>query len=167
MLSMRLITRESSEYYEDVFGIFRETASYMELIEARLPNQQDVEDFFVGLRPGKDLTEKSTFGFFIESEMVGCAETMRGYPAPDSVWIGLLLITQPHQGKGLGKKALALLIETMSGWGYLQVQLGVVATNLAGYSFWSKNGFRELRRVVNHRFIGAMIIMERSIGLPG
>jgi len=166
MLLMRSITQKSPEDFEDVFRILRETSGYTELIEGRFPNREDVDDFFAGMPPDKDFADKSTFGFFVGPEMVGIAETMRSYPTPDSVWIGLLLITLSRQGTGLGKQALALLTETMSGWGHVTLQIGVVSTNHAGHSFWKHSGFRELRRVVNSRFSGEMIIMERSLAQP-
>ena len=163
MLLMRSISQKSPENCEDVFRILKETAAYTELSEGRLPNREDVDDFFAGMPPDKDFTDKSTFGFFVGPEMVGIAETMRSYPTPDSVWIGLLLITQSRQGTGLGKEALALLTETVSGWGHVKLQIGVVSTNHAGHSFWKRSGFRELRRVVSSRFAGEIIMMERSL----
>ena len=170
MVLMRPIRRDSAENYADVFRILNETPSYTELIEGRLPIREDVDDFFVGVPPDKSLEDKSTFGFFSGFEMVGCAETMRSYPTSASVWIGLLLITQSRQGQGLGKEALALLIEEISNWGYVQLQIGVVSTNHGGYNFWRRNGFKDLRRVVNNRFTGEMIVMElnmaRHSGVP-
>lgn len=88
-----------------------------------------------------------------------------GYSADDSLWIGLLLFSQRHQGQGYGREALALIDAMAREWGCRRLQLAVVATNPRALAFWQRQGFAEIRRVQKPRFIGELIVMERELAL--
>ena len=49
-------------------------------------------------------------------------------------------------------------------WGYRVAQLGVISTNPRAQAFWQREGFDEIRRTVNPRFSGDVIVMQRTIG---
>ena len=163
MLTVRPLTSGSHEDRANVLRLFLETPSYSELVEGRPPSTEDVEDFFHGKPESSDAADKRVFGFYLGPDMIGCADVIRSYPTSDCAWIGLLLFSAKHQGHGYGKVALALLDSMAREWGYLTFQLAAVSTNTRGVAFWQHDGFEEIRRAVNSRFTGELIVMERPV----
>ncbi|ALK33668.1 GNAT family N-acetyltransferase [Burkholderia plantarii] len=163
MLTSLPLTNESASDRASVLRIFTEAPAYTELVEGRPPSTEDVDDFFFGKPVGTDAAHKSVFGFYVEWDMIGCADVIRSYPNGDCVWIGLMLFSEAHQGRGYGKAALGLLIEMAGEWGYRTAQLAVVSTNPRAYSFWQREGFAEIRRESSPRFTGELIVLQRPI----
>jgi RimJ/RimL family protein N-acetyltransferase len=163
MLTVRPLTSESASDCADVLRVFIEAPSYTKLVEGRLPSTEDVDDFFFGKPTATDAADKSVFGFCIGAEMIGCADVIRSYPTDDYIWIGLLLFSEAHQGQGYGQTALGLLIAMAREWGYRKVQLAAVSSNPRALAFWQREGFEEIRRTINRRFLGELIVMERAI----
>jgi len=163
MLTIRPLTRESHDDRANVLRIFLESPAYTELVEGRSPSAEDVEDFFFGKPDAKDAADKSVFGFYVGPEMVGCADVIRAYPTDDCAWIGLLFFSEAHQHRGYGTAALALINAMVREWGYRRMQLAAISTNPRGLAFWQREGFEEIRRTTNQRFIGDVIVMERAV----
>jgi RimJ/RimL family protein N-acetyltransferase len=163
MLTIRPLANESHDDRANVLRIFLESPSYTELVEGRLPSAEDVEDFFYGKPDAKDVADKSVFGFYVGSEMIGCADVIRAYPTDDCAWIGLLFFSEAHQRRGYGTGALALIDAMAHEWGYRRLQLAAISTNPGGLAFWRREGFEEIRRTTNQRFTGEVIVMERTI----
>ncbi|MDN7591452.1 GNAT family N-acetyltransferase [Burkholderia seminalis] len=163
MLTIRPLSSDSDSDYANVSRVFIEAASYTRLVEGRSPSKEDVDDFFYGKPAGKDGENKSVFGLYIGPDMVGCADVIRAYPTDDCVWIGLLLFSDKHRSRGYGKTALALLDALAREWGFRRAQLAVVSTNPRALAFWQREGFEEIRRANNSRFLGELIVMERPI----
>jgi len=163
MLAIRPLTNESHDDRANVLRIFLESSWYIQLVEGRSPSAEDVEDFFYGKPDGKDAADKSVFGFYVGSEMVGCADVIRAYPTDDCAWIGLLFFAEACQRRGHGTSALALINSMAQEWGYRRLQLAAISTNPGGLAFWRHEGFEDIRRTTNHRFTGEVIVMERPI----
>jgi len=164
MLTALPLVSESASDCANVLRVFIEAPSYTALVKGRSPSTEDVDDFFFGKPVGTNTAQKSVFGFFVEREMIGCADVIRSYPTDDCIWIGLMLLTEANQGRGYGKVALKLLIEMAGEWGYRTAQLAVVSTNPRAYAFWQREGFDEIRRVSSPEFTGDLIVMQRPIG---
>ena len=56
--------------------------------------------------PEKEPKDKFLGGYWKEGALVGCTDLIRGYPEPDIACLGLLLLSEAHQGQGLGVSAL-------------------------------------------------------------
>jgi RimJ/RimL family protein N-acetyltransferase len=163
MLTVLPLSNESAGDRASVLRVFVEAASYTALVEGRPPSESDVDDFFFGKPASKAFADKTVFGFYAGQDMIGCADVIRAYPAHDCIWIGLMLFSEGHQGRGYGRAALRLLFEMAATWGYRTAQLAVVATNARAYAFWKREGFAEIRRASNARFTGELIVMQRAI----
>lgn len=163
MLTICPLTSEAPSDRANISRIFREAPSYTELVEGRASSIEDVDDFFYGRPANKDAADKSVFGFYIGPEMIGCADVIRSYPTDDCAFIGLLLFSEAHQNRGYGKAALALINAMAREWGYRRLQLAGIATNPRAVAFWEREGFKEVRRSTNQRFIGEVIVMERPV----
>jgi GNAT superfamily N-acetyltransferase len=163
MLTVRPLTSDLHNDRENVLRVFAESPLYIKLVEGRLPSAEDVDDFFYGKPLNKDAAYKSVFGFYVGTDMVGCADVIRAYPTDDCVWIRLLLFSEKHQGRGYGKTALALLDAVALDWGCSKMRLAANSPNLRALAFWQREGFTELYRTTNPRFIGELVVMERPI----
>ncbi|KOR22064.1 hypothetical protein ABW54_08470 [Burkholderia cenocepacia] len=164
MLTARPLVSDSASDCANVLRVFVEAPSYTNLVKGRSPSAEDVDDFFFGKPVGTNAAQKSVFGFFVEREMIGCADVIRAYPTHDCIWIGLMLLTEANQGRGHGKAALKLVIEMAGEWGHRAAQLAVVSTNPRAYAFWQREGFEETRRASSPEFTGDLIVMQRAIG---
>ncbi|MCA8295489.1 GNAT family N-acetyltransferase [Burkholderia sp. AU30198] len=163
MLTIHTLSGESASDRADVWRVFAEAPSYTQCVEGRLPTEEDVDDFFVGKPAAKAAADKSVFGLWVDQHMIGCADVIRAYPDDDCLWIGLLLLSEAHQRRGYGKAALGLLLDMAREWGYRVAQLAVISTNPRAQAFWQREGFDEIRRTVNPRFTGDVIVMQRPI----
>lgn len=120
---------------------------YSELITGVPPHVQSAEDFaedfMDALPPGKGSEDKFVLGFFLDDQAVGCADLIRYYPDNKTAMLGLLLITESHQGKGFGKEALGLLEGLIKRWsGTERIRAGVLAVNSQVVKFWERQGFK-------------------------
>ncbi|WGY70586.1 GNAT family N-acetyltransferase [Burkholderia cepacia] len=163
MLTIHRLSGELESDRTNVRRVFFESPSYTQLVEGRSPAEEDIDDFFAGKPAGKDAADKSVFGLFAGEQMIGCADVIRAYPNGDCVWIGLLLLSEVSQGHGYGKAALGLLVDMARDWGYCLAQLAVISTNPRALAFWQREGFDEIRRTVNPKFTGDVIVMQRPI----
>jgi ribosomal protein S18 acetylase RimI-like enzyme len=58
--------------------------------------------------------------------------------------LGLLLLDQAHQGRGLGRATYLALENFLRSWaGIHTIRIGVVMTNEAVLPFWKSLGFKE------------------------
>ncbi len=116
---------------------------YAERIQGAPPEPTEARSLYTMLPPGKTDDDKFVYGLMAGSEMVGCADLIRGYPNGETGMLGLLLIEERHQRRGFGAAAYALLEETMRGWSLKRVRIGVVETNGEVLAFWGRLGFTE------------------------
>ncbi|MDE1180008.1 GNAT family N-acetyltransferase [Paraburkholderia sp.] len=166
MLCIRTLSHESDNDRAEIHRIFQEAPTYTQLVEGRPPSEEDVEDFFFGKPSNKEAKDKAIVGFSVGTNMIGCADLIRGSSADDCLWIGLLLFSEKHQGQGYGSEAVVLIEAMAREWAYRRLQLGAVATNPRALAFWQGAGFKEIRRLKNPRFTGELIVMERKLRGP-
>jgi GNAT superfamily N-acetyltransferase len=105
--------------------------------------------------------DKFVIGYYLTNQLIGCAELLKFFPDENTAYIGLLIISEPHQGQGIGTQVLGHIYETAATWGCSQIRLAVISTNTAGYSFWTKAGFQEVDRKPYRNALGPAIIMQR------
>jgi RimJ/RimL family protein N-acetyltransferase len=73
--------------------------------------------------------------------MIGCADLLRGYPNDKTAFLGLLLISEAYQNKGLGVRACAEIEKIVLTWPEISVIRGsVVQSNDVVVSFWERMG---------------------------
>ena len=69
------------------------------------PGPAEAQSLYTMLPEGKGYEDKFVYGTFRNDDLVGCLDVMRGYPAGDIAFLGLLLIAEAHQGQGIGRAA--------------------------------------------------------------
>jgi GNAT superfamily N-acetyltransferase len=95
------------------------------------------------LPPGRTRDGKQVFAVTLDGDVVGVVDLFVGYPDDQTVFIGLLLLMERHQGHGLGGAALAAVERHVRArWPAVgRMRLGVVRENASAHRFWSRQGF--------------------------
>src|SRR5262245_49929285 len=75
---------------------------------------------------GVAFDRKHVFLIQANDEDIGLADVIEGYPSPEIAFIGLLLLRESHQKKGLGIQAYSLLEKFIESKGISRIQLSVV-----------------------------------------
>ena len=116
-------------------------ADFTRLIEGREPGPHDGREILTETPPGFPIADKFVLGVRSADGLIGVADVLRGYPAPQVWWIGLLMLAPDARGAGLGRE----IVETVAAWaaskGAFALQLGVQSQNEAGLRFWRRQGF--------------------------
>ncbi len=141
-LSLRLITGLPTEV-QALQGVLEAAPSYYLAVTGRSAGNADAHDMLTALPPDKTGADKFVWGLYAGEAMIGCADVIRGHPARERAVIGLLLLAQPWQRRGLGR-AFALQIEqAIGGWPEIEcLCLGVAVSNPAAQAFWRNPGYR-------------------------
>jgi GNAT superfamily N-acetyltransferase len=80
--------------------------------------------------------------------MIGAADVIRGWNAPEKAIIGLLLIAQSRQRRGLGRAFSSLIEDAIRAWPEITtLRVGIVASNPGALAFWRHLGYRETGEV--------------------
>jgi ribosomal protein S18 acetylase RimI-like enzyme len=130
------------------------------------PGNAEAQSTFTALPPGKTYADKFVWGLYAGASMIGCADVIRGYPAREAAVIGLLLVAQAWQRRGLGRAFAVLLEDVIGAWPEIErLRLGVAATNTAAAAFWHALGYRETGEVkpAPPGFVAALHVMEKPL----
>jgi GNAT superfamily N-acetyltransferase len=99
--------------------------------------------------------------------MVGCADLIRGYPEPATALLGLLLVSEKHERRGIGSRAYALIEQLIRDWGGRdRVRVGVVRTNQEVMPFWTRLGFEPTGEVKPYRYgsvVSETVVLETQL----
>jgi RimJ/RimL family protein N-acetyltransferase len=140
LVTLRLLGGEPSEMAKLQHVL--ESAPKFAVLVTGVPLGPDAQSQYSILPDGKTREDKFAFGIFLGNEMVGYAEIIRGYPGPTTAMLGLLLIAEPFQRRGIGCAAYVELEDRIRAWSTCdRVRIGVVETNAAVMPFWQRLGF--------------------------
>jgi ribosomal protein S18 acetylase RimI-like enzyme len=90
--------------------------------------------------PGLTPADKDILLAFDDDVPVGCVDIAFGWPKPDTAVIGLLLVAEDHQQRGVGRSLYAL-VEASLRPRFRTVRIGVLAKNAGALAFWNAVGF--------------------------
>jgi RimJ/RimL family protein N-acetyltransferase len=166
-LKIKVLKGEKEEIAE-VQRVLEEAPDYSLRISGCPPSPGDGKEVFTSIAPGKTHKNKFVFGVYLDNNMIGFTDIIRGYPDETTATIGLLLLSEKHQRKGLGTRAYRNLEEMICGWGNIsKIRLGVLATNDIVLPFWEKMGYIERggrKPYKNKNIKTKVIILEKTIG---
>lgn len=122
--------------------------AYFECVSGGPPGPAEAQSLFSVLPPDKGYEDKFVWGLYSGPDMIGCADVIRGYPAADKAVIGLLLLAEPWQGRGLGRAFASLVEQAIAGWGTIaRLRIGVALANPRALRFWQRLGYVETGEV--------------------
>jgi ribosomal protein S18 acetylase RimI-like enzyme len=92
---------------------------------------------------------------------------IRGFPDPTTAHLGLLLISESAQGRGIGRVGYMAIEDVIRSWaGCRCVRIGVVRTNEGVIAFWKKVGFAETGEVKPYCYgtvVSETIILTKAL----
>lgn len=107
------------------------------------PTAETLLGDMAALPPRRTLNDKYYLGFFEEERLIAVLDMIPGYPRPETVFWGFLMLRAELQEQGRGTALVSELCAALAEMGYQAVRLGWVKTNLRAAGFWKKNGFVE------------------------
>lgn len=151
---------------DDVDAVFEELRRYSADTDGVAKRRDAAYAFFNAVPPGHPRDKKHAFLAKNDEWIVGLVDMIADYPAPGTVFVGLLAIREPLQGRGLGK-ALWLTAECFArdALNARRVRLAVVESNPV-IGFWTKMGFQptgEESTYNGERRTSRAILMEKMI----
>jgi GNAT superfamily N-acetyltransferase len=139
-VTIRLLEGEPGPMRE-LQRVVQGAAGYYERVSGVPPGPAEAQSIYTVLPEGKAYEDKFVLGIFEDEAMVGCADLMRGYPVRTTAMLGLLLIVETHQRRGIGARALRLIESLARKWGCERMRIGVVRSNEQVIPFWLRQGF--------------------------
>jgi RimJ/RimL family protein N-acetyltransferase len=147
--------------------VLEEAPAYAEWLTGAPPGAAEARSLFNALPPGKSYEDKFVFGIHVDDAMVGCVDLVRGYPNEATAMLGLLLVSEKHQRKGIGRRSYPLVEECVRSWPRCErVRIGVVLANEPVLAFWRGIGFEPTGEVKPYRHGGVVsqiVVLERQV----
>ena len=136
---IRLPLERSDAEKRALRGLYASAPDYCMRVIGHIPTFDEMRP--PDLPPGKMPEDDYLFGIYLRDEMIGCADLLRGYPDEKTAYLGLVLISQQYQNRGLGVRACMELEKVALSWPEVSVIRGsVVRTNEVVLKFWEKMG---------------------------
>ncbi|MFD1393081.1 GNAT family N-acetyltransferase [Lacticaseibacillus jixianensis] len=124
-----------------VLSIYQSNPDYFALTNQPAPTLQTVKEDQAA-HPGDTSAVQKHFGLLlVDSAVVGVLDRLEGYPDPDVVYIGLLMIRADHQRRGLGRRTITGLAAQFRRQGFRRIRVAVADNNTPALLFWERLGF--------------------------
>ena len=146
--------------------VLEATPRYFEITTGRPPGPAEAHTTFVALPRGKSPEEKYLYGLYRDGRMIGCVDVIRGYPVREKAVIGLALIEESMQRRGIGREMVRLTEREIAGWQEITtLRIGVLPGNADAMAFWRRMGFAETGEIksAGPSFVSDVVILERPL----
>jgi GNAT superfamily N-acetyltransferase len=159
--------RGDPEEVAELQRVLEEAPTYAQRVTGSPPGSAAAQSLLTALPDGVPSENKLVFGIHLGQEMVGCADLILGYPDGHTAFLGLLLVSERHQRRGVGRQAYHLLERFVSRRGdYHRIRLGVVRTNAEVIPFWTGLGFEPTGETRHYRFgnvVSEIVLLEKRL----
>jgi GNAT superfamily N-acetyltransferase len=140
-VTLRALAGEAREM-ADLQRVMEAAPGYAALVTGGPPGRADAQSTFTYLPDGKTYDDKFVYGIYLDDRMVGCVDLIRGYPDEATAFLGLVLISEPFQRRGLGSAAIRAIERIVWSWGSCnRIRLSVLRVNDQVVPFWTSLGF--------------------------
>jgi len=143
---------------------------YFRAVTGSPPASAEAQSTFTALPPGRSYDDKRVYGLYAGAAMIGAADVVRGWNAPHKAIIGLLLLAEDWQRRGIGRAFEALVEQAIGGWPEIEtIRVAVATSNPGALAFWRNVGFRETGEVRPPvpPFIADIIVLEKPLARGG
>jgi GNAT superfamily N-acetyltransferase len=150
----------------DVAAVMRACEDYYRSVQGHPADEKEVADFFRFEVPGIPAEDARAYVVYSSGHAVGLASLVLGWKRAGQSMVGLLAISGPHRGHGLGRATYEALeaIARASAHG-TSMRIGIVETNAGAFPFWRVLGFRENgERKSLDEFAADVVILEKDLG---
>lgn len=126
------------------------------------PSLDSVREDIERLPDGKTKTDKFFVGFWNGADLAAVMDFVYAYPDEQMIFIGLFMLNQSYQGKGLGSQLVAEVLAHFSE-NFQKVRLAYVKGNPQSQHFWENQGFQPTGVEVEQDLY-RVVIMEKNLG---
>jgi diamine N-acetyltransferase len=149
-----------------VQAVLEAAPRYYHAVTGGPPGPAEAQSTFTALPPGRSYADKRVYGLYVADAMIGVADVIRGWDAPHKAIIGLLLLAESWQRRGIGRAFEALVEQAIGPWEEIAtVRIAVVASNPDAIAFWHRLGFRETGevRAAAPPFVADIVVLEKPL----
>lgn len=126
------------------------------------PNLASVKEDMLRLPEGKAKADKFYVGFWNNSKLVAVMDFVYAYPDEETVFIGLFMVDQAYQRKGIGSQIVTEVLAYFTK-NFRKARLAYVKGNSQSQHFWEKQGFKPIGSEVKQELY-TVVIVEQSLG---
>jgi RimJ/RimL family protein N-acetyltransferase len=163
--SLRVLTGTVAEMAA-LRRVLEAAPKYFHIVSGVPPGRAEAQSTFSALPPDKAYDDKRVYGFYAGDEMIGCADVIRGYPVREKAVIGLLLLGEAWQRRGIGRSFAHDVEHAIAAWPEIAtLRIGVVARNVGAMAFWRKLGFAETGEIkqAGPSFASEVVVLEKAL----
>lgn len=135
--------KPENKQIDEIQKLFEQTPQYFILTKGHSPQGNEAKQMLEEKPFGYSKLAKS-MGIYLQDKLIGYIDLVKAFPHPDSVTIGLLMISEPNQGKGLGRQSYYLLENLIKSWKkFNTVRIGILEVNSQVIPYWEKLNFQD------------------------
>ena len=161
-MKLKILDKYNDQY--NLQKVLEGAPKYSLNISGKLQDKSAAVDIFNAKPDQFDYSKKFVLGIYINDELIGVIDLLKGFPDNETIMLGLLLLVENRQGQGLGKKSFNELLIFLKQWPEIKkIRISVVLTNSEVLEFWKKLGFTEIgvhRPYQNGRIISETTVLE-------
>lgn len=136
----------SKNNIDDVLSLMKSnTYFYSKTQEHTVTREECLEDLHA-LPPDVPFSNKTYVAFYEKEKCVAVIDFIEGYPNKHTGYLGLLMLHENVHRKGIGARLLKELSKVAKDIGLTHMELACYEANERGHMFWTKMGFKEIRR---------------------
>lgn len=124
--------------------------------------RESVREDLLAFPPQISYEQKHYIGFFKEDRLIAVMDLLFGYPNEKTAFIGLFMMAESEQGKGVGTGIIEECAAFLKRQGYDRIRLGFIKGNPQSEAFWRKNRFKPTGEE-SGRVKYTVVLMERNI----
>ena len=146
--------------YDGIWSLYTSVGSYFRRVQPFPSSLNEALADLGALPPGVEPTAKHTFALYEKDQLIALLDFIWNYPAPNMMYLGLLLVHGTFQGKGIGSMILRSLETSALEYGCKRIWVVVAECNLSARLFFQSKGF-DATGMAYHRSL-KYLVMEKS-----
>ena len=154
------VRRMTEEDVPTILSLCNGNKLYYEYCGHQCSEEQIVDDMSA-LPPNITFDDKYYIGFINGDLLMAVMDLIDGYPDESTAYIGFFMMNADFQGRGYGSSLITEVCEHLKSIGFSRVMLGFDKDNPQSSHFWRKNGFCDVKEVVQGD--GVIIVSELSL----
>jgi len=167
-IALRLLDPQAATSFTALRDVVLGAPAYSRAYDGRAPTDSDARELIASRPADCQPSQKELLAIEADGATIGCISLVRGWPAADTVHVGLLMLVEIHQGHGHGQAAWAAFEARLRGWPEArQVRIAVLAVDGRAQRFWRRLGFAPTGQALRSWLIDAeLLIMSKRLAPP-
>ncbi|MCO5144190.1 MAG: GNAT family N-acetyltransferase [Oligoflexia bacterium] len=166
-IELTRVFKHSAQALFDIQKAMEHSDSYFLLVAGQKAEKNEAEEALQALPEGIKPEDKFFYAVYMNGDCIGCVDLIRSYPKKDTVFLGLLLISDNHHRQGFGSRIFALIMEEIKKMAFVaKIRLGVLENNHKAIQFWKKMKFQptgEEKPFQNKKIQSRVVLFEKEL----